>query len=190
MPVKRYSTDELIAGIRKRDDAVLEYIYRKSYEPVMRFVLNNTGSGEDAKDLFQEAMIVVFQNIRKDPEFKISCSLQTYIYSIARLIWIKHLNRLKYNRARINENLEFIDFVEPEPFNNYDQEFALYQRVFLELPEDCRKIIHLSNQGMSHREIAEELGFKSEKYIKKRKHFCKEYLINLIRKHPDFNTEL
>jgi RNA polymerase sigma factor (sigma-70 family) len=162
--VNRYSSLELINGIRKRDNTVLRYIYSKYYQSVLHFVMNNSGTAEDAKDVFQESMIVVFENVRADIDFKLDCSMQTYVFSIARIIWIKHLNRIKKNMTKLNENHEYIDFEEPQPFKEHDFQYALYQKVFLELPEDCQ-------------------------VIAKRKHFCKEYLIKLIRENPEFHSD-
>ena len=187
--MNRYSSLDLIKGIRKRDNAVLTYIYQKLSQPVLRFVMNNHGTTDDAKDVFQETMIVVFENIRKDENFNLTSSMQTYIYSVARIIWITHLNKIKNNASKFNENHEFIEFEEPEPFREHDFKYALYQKVFLQLPEDCQRILHLSNKGISHKEIASSLGFKSDNYIKKRKHFCKEYLIKLIRENPDYHSD-
>jgi RNA polymerase sigma factor (sigma-70 family) len=187
--VNRYSPNELLTGIRKRDNAVLGYIYLKYYQSVLHFVMNNNGTADDARDTFQEAMIVVFENVRADANFRLTGSLQTYIYSVARIIWITHLNKMKKNRKNLNENHEFIEFEEPQPFKEHDFDYALYQRVFLELPADCQRILKMINEGMSYKEIALKMGFKSESYIAKRKHFCKEYLIKLIRESPDFQSD-
>ena len=132
---------------------------------------------------------MVFENIRADKDFKLSCSLQTYIYSVARLIWLKHLNKVKENQIRLNENHDFIEFEEPQPFREHDFEYALYQKVFLDLPEDCQRILKMSNEGISQKEIANRMGLKSESYIAKRKHFCKEYLIKIIKENPDYHSD-
>lgn len=187
--MNRYTPNELVAGIRKRDNAVLSYIYKSFYQAVLHFVMNNNGTSDDAKDVFQEAMIVVFENIRADRDFKLSSSLQTYIFSISRIIWIKHLTNLKKGLGKLNENHEFIEFEEPQPFKEHDFRYSLYQKVFLKLPVDCQKIMKMVSEGVSQREIAEKLGYKSESYIAKRKHFCKEYLIKLIKEDPDYHSD-
>lgn len=187
--MSRYSSEELIDGIRKRDNAVLQFVYQKYFHTIQRFVLNNNGTEDDAKDVFQEAVIVVYENVRADKSFRLSCSMMTYVFSVSRIIWIKHLNKVKKNMDKLKENHEFIDFIEPQPFQEHDFKYSLYQKVFLNLPVDCQKIMKMSNEGVSNREIASKLGFKSENYIAKRKHFCKEYLIKLIREDPDFHSD-
>lgn len=185
----RYSSKELIQGIRKRDNTVLTYIYRNYYQSVLHFVMNNSGTDHDAKDVFQEALIVVFENVRGDKNFKLDSNLQTYLFSVARIIWMHHLKRVRGNMVSLDESHEYIEFEEPQPFQEHDFDYALYQKVFLELPKDCQKIIKMSNKNVSHKEIANKMGFKSENYITKRKHFCKEYLIKLIKENPDYYSD-
>jgi RNA polymerase sigma factor (sigma-70 family) len=151
--------------------------------------MHNNGTSEDAKDVFQEAMIIVFQNIRKDKSFTLESSMKTYIYSIARIIWIKHLKKTRTNITHITEDEEYIEFEEPQPFQEYDFKYALYQKVFLQLPKDCQKILRWSNKNWNTSEIATKMSLKSENYVSKRKHFCKEYLIRLIRENPDFYSD-
>ncbi len=151
--------------------------------------MNNSGTRDDAKDVFQESIIVAYENIRAEKDFKLSSSFQTYIFSVARIIWIKHLNKVKENLSKLNEDHEYIEFEEPQPFREHDFDYALYQKVFLELPEDCQRILKMINEGISQREIANRMGFKSESYIAKRKHFCKEYLIKRIKENPDYYSD-
>jgi len=186
--VDRYSSNELIKGIRKRDNTVLGYIYQKYYSSVQHFVMTNSGTADDARDIFQEALIVVFENITRDKRFTLVCNMQTYIFSIARVIWVKQLNKSVVNQTQLNEDHEFIEFEEPQPFQEHDFKYALYQKAFFELPKDCQKILKWSNKGKNNAELAARMKL-SENYIGKRKHFCKEYLIKLIKGNPDFYSD-
>ncbi len=185
--MNRFTVEQIIEGIRQRDTTVLKHLYRCSFPHVQKFILNNKGSEEDAKDIFQETIIIVFRNIRKTPGFKMTCAFSTYVFSIARLLWLKHMRNIKGDpHIRLVENHSYIHFEEPDPFNENDLRYALYQKVFLELPPDCQQIIKLTNSGLSQREIADKMGFKSENYISKRKHFCKEFLILKIKESPEY----
>jgi RNA polymerase sigma factor (sigma-70 family) len=187
--LNRLSPVEIIEGLRKRDSRVLKYIYKTCLEPVQHMILNNNGTQEDAKDIFQEAIIIAFRNVMEDNQFGLKSSFQTYIYSIARLLWLKHLRISRKNMKNFNENHEYIDFVEPQPFTSADLKYSLYQKTFLELPDDCQKILKLFLDGVPQKEIANLLGYKSENYISKRKHFCKEYLIKKIKENPDYQPD-
>ena len=67
---------------------------------------------------------------------------------------------------------------------------AIYQRTLLKIPEDCQKILRLTAQDITYKEIARQLGFRSESYVRKRRHFCKEFLINKIKEDPDYQAIL
>ncbi len=188
--MKRLSDEEILAGLRKRDNRILQYIYKNSFTPVKQLILNNAGSDSDAEDIFQEALIVVFKKLRDAPDFELEASFSTYIYSIARLLWLKHLRHIKKIEIDpLNRDMEErIEFEEPLPVDDKDLRMAIYQRTLLKIPEDCQKILQLTAQDLSSSEIAEQLGFRSEGYVRKRRHFCKEYLVNKIKDDPDYQA--
>jgi RNA polymerase sigma factor (sigma-70 family) len=186
--VSRYSQEEIIDGLRRRDNRILKYIYKQHYAAILNLVLTNSGTEDDAKDIFQEALIIAFKNIREKKQFKLESNFQTYIYSISRLLWLKNL-RNRSDENTLKENHPFIEFEEPKPFNEEDIRLSVYQKAFRKIPEDCQQILTLSNEGVSQKDIAEKLGFKSDNYIKKRKHYCKEYLISKIKEDPEFEED-
>jgi len=188
--VKRLSDEEIIAGLRKRDNRILQYIYKNSFTPVKQLILHNAGSESDAEDIFQEALIIIFKKLRDHPHFRLEAAFTTYIYSIARLLWLKHLRQIKKIEIDpLNRDMEErIEFEEPSPVQDKDLRLAIYQRTLMKIPEDCQKILQLTAQDLSSSEIAEQLGFRSEGYVRKRRHFCKEYLVNKIKEDPDYQA--
>ena len=188
--MKRLSDEDIVAGLRKRDNRVLQYIYKNSFTPVKQLILHNAGSETDAEDIFQEALIVIFKKLRAEPDFKLDSAFSTYIYSIARLLWLKHLRQIKKIEIDpLNRDMEErIEFEEPSPVEDMDLRMAIYQRTLLMIPEDCQKILQLTAQDLSSSEIAQQLGFRSEGYVRKRRHFCKEYLVNKIKDDPDYQA--
>jgi len=188
--VKRLSDVEIITGLRKRDNRVLQYIYKNSFTPVRQLIINNAGSENDAEDIFQEALIIIFKKIKEEQDFELTAAFTTYIYSISRLLWLKHLRSIK--KIEIDplnrDHEERIEFEEPSPVQDMDLRHAIYQRTLMKIPEDCQKILRLTGQDISSKEIAKQLGFRSENYVRKRRHFCKEYLINQIKEDPDYQS--
>lgn len=188
--MKRLSDDEIIAGLRKRDNRILQYIYKNSFNPVKQLILHNAGSESDAEDIFQEALIIIFKKLRDQSNFKLEAAFTTYIYSISRLLWLKHLRQIKKIEIDpLNRDMEErIEFEEPSPVQDKDLRLAIYQRTLMKIPEDCQKILQMTAQDLSSSEIAEQLGFRSEGYVRKRRHFCKEYLVNKIKEDPDYQA--
>jgi RNA polymerase sigma factor (sigma-70 family) len=188
--VKRLTDDEILSGLRKRDNRVLQYIYKNSFNTVKQLILHNAGSDNDAEDIFQEALIIIFKKLKEEPGFELTSAFNTYIYSIARLLWLKHLRQIKKIEIDpLNRDMEErIEFEEPSPVQDKDLRMAIYQRTLLRIPEDCQKILRLTAQDVSSKEIAIQLGFRSEGYVRKRRHFCKEYLVNRIKEDPDYQA--
>jgi len=188
--VKRLSDEEIIAGLRKRDNPVLLYIYKNTYNPVKQLILNNAGSESDAEDIFQEALIIIFKKLKEEQKFELTSTFSTYIYSISRLLWLKHLRNIK--KIEIDplnrDHEEKIEFEPPSPVQDKDLRMAIYQRTLLQIPEDCQNILRLTAQDLTSSEIANQLGFRSEGYVRKRRHFCKEFLVNKIKEDTDYQA--
>src|ERR1043165_4722028 len=85
-----YSDSDLIQLIAKADSAAFRYLYQKHFNMVRHMVVNNNGSDDDASDLFQEVLIILFEKAR-DNKMQLSCSMKTFIYSVARNQWLKKL---------------------------------------------------------------------------------------------------
>ena len=188
--MSRITPEQIIAGIKERDDTILRFVYKSHYSTVLNFIMNNNGTEEDAQDIFQESLITVYKSIRDKPDFELKCTFQTYIYSIARLLWLKQLRKNRSDgEIPLVDNLSYIHFEEPEPFREEDHRYAAYQKAFLTLPSDCREILKMTIDGFSQKEIVDALGLTSENYIRKRKHFCKEFLIKKIKEDPQFKED-
>lgn len=186
-----YIEESLLEGIRLNDTDTLEYIYKKFYPSVKNFILLNSGNDDDAKDIFQESIIVIFRRL-KEESFTITCSFKTYIFSICKNLWLKELERRKLERTKINNPEEFetsdCDIEEPVTTPEHDR-YRMYQAHFLSLSKDCQKVLRLFMEKVSLKEIANIMGYASEKYAKKRKYQCKEMLIKRIKNDPYYKDQ-
>jgi len=181
-----YSDDYLITGIKKKDHEVIRYMYRNYYDSIKRLVCKNSGNDEDAEDVFQDSLMVVYKKIR-DNNLKLSCSLKTFIYAISRNLWLQKLQKRKSNLV------ELYEVEDPEAHNVFDKDenfmehgkFLLYQKHFLRLSEDCQKVLRLFLKKVSLTEIARIMNFSSVGYTKTRKYLCKKLLKERILNDPD-----
>ncbi len=185
--VSEFSVEEIIEGIRSRDNCVLQHVYKNYYSSIHHFIINNSGSQDDAKDIFQESVIVIYRKVKDQDHFILNSSFKTFIYSIARNLWLKNLRARKYEGKKIQDQQKYVELKEePFKFSNEDLKMSLYQKYFRLLPEDCQKILQLSVKEIPQKEISQAMGFKSENYVKKRKHDCKEKLIKMIKEDPRY----
>ncbi len=184
-----YIEESLLEGIRLNDSDTLEYIYKKFYPSIRNFVILNSGTEEDAKDIFQESVIAVYRRIKKEESFTISCSFKTYLYSICKNLWLKELGNRKIEQEKIKNTEEFesTDCEIEEPVSTKQEDrFKLYQNHYLSLSEDCQQVLRLFMDKVPLKEIAQIMGYASGKYAKKRKYQCKEILVKRIQNDPNF----
>ena len=66
---------------------------QENYNMVQSLIINNSGSTDDAKDIFQEAMIVLYEKVRSGT-FELNCLIKTYVYSVSRRLWLKRLQQM------------------------------------------------------------------------------------------------
>ncbi len=62
------SSNEDTATIQLQKGITISYkdVYSQNYTSVERFIINNSGTSEDAKDIFQEAMIILYEKLQRD----------------------------------------------------------------------------------------------------------------------------
>ncbi|MBA4166576.1 MAG: sigma-70 family RNA polymerase sigma factor [Chitinophagaceae bacterium] len=89
------SDDALLTQLREEGSASFELLYKFYFPPVAAYVVNNSGSQADVEDIFQETIIVLLQKVR-NKDFVLTSSLKTYLFAVARNLWLKRLrdNRL------------------------------------------------------------------------------------------------
>lgn len=182
-----YKDGELIIeNLKKQDSDTLDFIYKMFYPSVRNLVMRNSGSEADAEDIFQESIIVVYRKLKYE-NLSLSCSLSTYLYSIAKRLWLKELERKKLSKSRLEGWEAFEgDDTGDNTVGRKDLRYQIYQEHFLQLSEQCQKLLRLFYQKLPIKDIAELMGLSSEKYAKKRKYQCKENLINRIKSDPRF----
>lgn len=86
--------EQIINGILLGDQKTFNDLYEYDFPGVVRFVTKNSGNLENAKDLFQDALIILIEKIY-DQKLDLSCTLSTYIFSICRNLWMEQLRRNK-----------------------------------------------------------------------------------------------
>ena len=162
----------LLKGLAKNDRKAIETIYRENYNMVQALILNNSGNSDDAKDIFQEALIVLYEKV-KSGQFELNCQIKTYVYSVARRLWLKRL--LQQNRFSIGESTEQTVAVEEdiETHEERDNEFNMMEKAMHALGEPCKSLLeafYLQKKGMQ--EIAMDFGYTNADNAKNQKYKC------------------
>lgn len=163
----------LLEGLAGNDREAIETIYRENYTMVQAFVLNNNGNPEEARDLFQEAMVVLFEK-SVSGNFELHCQLKTYIYSVCRRLWLKRLKQMQRFRV-VSEGLEETVPVDEDIENHekLDADYVLMENALNKMGEPCKSLLDAYYlQKKSMQEIAGEFGYTNADNAKTQKYKC------------------
>lgn len=164
---------ELLKGLAENDRKATETIYKQNYSMVQSMILNNNGTIDDARDIFQEAMMVLYEK-SKSGHFELNCQLKTYIYSVCRRLWLKKLQQLQKYSAEVESIAEIVpveEELEQHELKNF--EFLLMEKSMMSLGEPCRSLLeayYLQKRNMV--DIAGSFGYTNADNAKNQKYKC------------------
>ena len=181
--------DALIAAIRSGDERALAHLYRLHWPMVSHFVLQNSGSEDDAQDVYQEGVMVFYEKVH-DGSLELSCQIKTYLYAVCRRLWLKRLT----SRSRFGVRL--LDDEEHGPYLNtgaeddllaaeeQDRRFATMSEALASLGEPCRSLLegfYLLDKSMQ--DLTAEFGYTNADNAKNQKYKCLVRLKKLFFAH-------
>ena len=168
-----YTEEELVAAIRKEDDRALSHLYKTHYPMISHFVLSNSGTEDEAKDIYQEGIIIFFEKVRQD-NFVLSCQIKTFLYSVCRRLWLKSLSRKSRNAGKVEDFEEYIpSYSEDAQADEEEAKFSLMSEALKQLGEPCRTLIEdFYIQNLSMQDIAEKFGYTNPDNAKNQKYKC------------------
>ncbi len=174
---------EIFKQICRGDERALEVVYQKNYRMMMRLVQNNSGTEQEAKDIYQEAVIVFWQKAVSG-NLVLTSKISTYIYSICLNLWRKELDRKK---RHTNEEHDRPHFQKHES----EEKARIVRECIDQLGETCKKVLsYYYFDGMSMKEIAERVGFANTDTAKTKKYKCKKKLDEVIKSQYSANDFL
>ncbi len=174
---------KILEGIIAGEEAVIKAFYKKNQPYIRRYILQNSGNEEDVEDVFQDALVFIYQKLKTD-SLELHCSLRTYFYAVCKNIW---RNRLRKNKKlviteEIHLTSEDMSISVIEEITHKERQH-LYRKYFMRLNDSCKEVLTLVFDGKSMKEIGKLTGY-SEGYTRKKKFECKRSLIEMIEKDP------
>lgn len=163
----------LLQGLAKSDKSSVEAIYRENYSIIQSFILNNNGTVDDARDVFQEAMVVLYEKSR-DAHFSLNCQIRTYVYSVCRRLWLKRLQQLSKYSTQVESLEEMVPVEEDlEEHEKKNADFLLMEQAMGKIGEPCKSLLEAYYiQKKSMLDIAAEFGYTNADNAKTQKYKC------------------
>lgn len=176
---KEFSDEETIREIRRGNKEALVYLYESNHSAVRSYIAKNNGNAEDVDDVLQEAVIVVWQKVNQ-ADFELTSKLSTFLYAVAKNLWLKQLNKAKRTEPIEPHHDEYGATAEQGNLNSMDRRIVL--RCMDQLGETCQKLLHLFYfDDMDMKEIAAQLHFANADTAKAKKYQCFKKLEQLVK---------
>ena len=182
---KKISDIDIIEGVLKQDDKVLNWLYDNYLQSVRSYVLKNSGSEEDVSDVFQDSIIVLYTQISEN-NLNLTTDLKGYFFGVARNVWNAHL-RKKHRTTELK--IDIADEEDIEEINNLILE-KIVSRAFQKLRPDQQTVLNLFSEGHTYEEIALKMNLKNEIYARRKKYMCKEVLLEFVKEDPEYQEYL
>lgn len=172
--MKVYPNDDLLLkGLASNDKQAIEALYKENFGLIQTYILNNNGTTDDAKDIFQEAMIVLYEKAASG-SFELTAQIKTYVYSVCRRLWLKRLQQSQ----RYNSPVESLDEVVPvedelEEHQKKNEAYLMMEKAMGHIGEPCKSLLEAYYlQGKNMQEIAENFGYTNADNAKNQKYKC------------------
>ncbi|MEM7101977.1 MAG: sigma-70 family RNA polymerase sigma factor [Bacteroidota bacterium] len=185
-----YSDQEIIEAIREGGqqlETVMAFIYNESTyrKDIFRYVLSRGGSQEDAEDVFQDGIRNLIICIRKG-QYRGESSVKGYLFGVCKNLWFKQFNK-QTRHSEYKSTLQVVetDGVNPEILIVTKEREEIIDNLLGELGPACKKVLTLWRLSYSMKEIAAELGYKSDGVARKKKHQCFQGLLKIVHDNPD-----
>lgn len=171
------------AVISGKDEEILSDLYRYLLPDLVKYIRKNSGSREEAEDVFQDGVIILLRKIKLN-EFNQQYTIKGYFFTICKNLYLNKIRKEK----RMDYHLvpgENIDVAEDDLYQKYfsEEKTKIMKEVLDGLGEQCKKLmvfVFYYNYGM--KEIAEKMGLKSADVAKSMHYRCKKKLTDLLEK--------
>lgn len=165
---------DILEKISRGDERALDYLYSKYYKMMTNIILSNSGTEQEAKDVYQDALIVLWQKVVSN-QLVLTSKISTYLYSVCLNLWRKELER----KSRLsNEEKDDVEYIDQES----DERSRIIRDCISKLGDTCKNILmYYYFDDMSMQDIADKLGMANTETVKTKKYKCKKRLDSLIK---------
>ncbi|WP_026462674.1 RNA polymerase sigma factor [Adhaeribacter aquaticus] len=174
MPNVLYFSDKaLLAGIQNENEEALAYLYKLHFPMILHLVQNNNGTDDEAKDIYQEAVIIFYEKVREG-SLELNCQIKTYLYSICRRLWLKRLALKNRFAGIVSESDTFVE-VENDiaEATEKEEQFSKMGEALALLGEPCKTLLEdFYIQDLSMQTITDKFGYTNSDNTKNQKYKC------------------
>jgi len=184
--INTYSQSQLINAIKSNNQSVLKLLYISNYSKIELFILRHNGTKEDAKDIYQEAFIAVWNNIKNNTFIPLNeTAIQGYLYSISKNKWMDVLKSSRYKKTTFNFDEKSLKSKSDELYelhqeDFFDEKLKSIMEAFKNMGAPCKALLtDFYYKKKSLKIISIELNIE-ESTVRNKKYRCMEKLRTLV----------
>lgn len=176
--------EQILNFLRERNHTKAFRLLYDYFPLIQKYVVQNNGNNEDAKDLFQQALLVFYQKI-SEGKYDHTAKISTFLYAICRNNWNKKLTRGKERHHIPLDEKHDLGFDDENLINEENQPTQslkdFLSEKIKELGDPCQSILIFHEfYKLSMTNIAEKMGYKNENTVRQQKYKCLIRLRKLI----------
>lgn len=126
-------------GLRRNDPAVVRRLYKEHFPVIRRHVLQNNGTADDAQDIFQEAMAVLWLKA-KENALQAASDPGAFLFRVARNKWLDQLRSATHRRMRVVP-VEHMPETVADEGNAVEDRLARLREVYARMDDKCRDVL-------------------------------------------------
>jgi RNA polymerase sigma factor (sigma-70 family) len=179
----------LIEGLANNDSVIIRSIYKKFVPKVVFYIRNNSGDEDQAQDVVQEIMILLF-NQAKSGQLQLTCPFDAYFFLLCKRKWLNELKKVSNKGVTIQDDFTSVNEPTEEMVAQteiFEEKQQLFDAMFQRLGEKCQEVLRLSFTLKSMEEVAEKLNV-TYAYVRKKKSLCTGQLTQWIHEHSSFKS--
>ena len=168
--------------MKKGDDDALVMIYQQNRKAIVSLVVKNNGSNDDAEDVLQDAVIILWERVRSG-RFEYTAKLSTFLFAIAKNVWSR--KRARKHRETATEFTD--DVLESDNISQLElmvesERSKTVASALDELGDPCKTLLLLYYwEEKSQEDIAAQMGFANAATVKSKKYTCKKMLEKILK---------
>ena len=178
-----------LEGLANNDSAIIQSIYKKFVPKVVSFIRNNSGDEDQAQDVIQEVMILLF-NQAKANKLQLTCPFDAYFFLLCKRKWLNELKKTANKGVTIDDDVTSTNEPTEELLAQtevFEEKQQLFDLMFQKLGDKCQELLKLSFTLKSMEEVAEKLQV-TYGYARKKKSLCTGQLTQWIQEHSRFKS--
>lgn len=173
-----------IRYIKEGGNKELSFIYKSYREEFLLWSTSNYHLQEEtAADIFQDAVITLYWNVKQEKLTELTSSLKTYLFAIGKNLALKKIKKDK--KLVIDDEVTGLNasVTYSEMPLEYDQRHRIIGECVAELGEPCCSILSMFYfDRFTMDSISRRLGHKNENVTKTQKLRCLQKLKKLMQK--------